>query len=78
MEIPGARQTADAAVNADSSVVMNKVIVDALSIAVGNKASTTTISFAGKGGADVMRALQELRQKGFKVTTSGTNFVVSW
>ncbi len=79
MNIPESRVASDQAVSiADTGVVFNKVIVDAISTSIGTGRKTATVSFSGKSGADVMRTLQELKQKGYRVTQSDTNWTVTW
>ncbi len=81
MSIPTARETQDAiaAGNAnDTSVAFEKTVADAVTTAIGNKATSATVSFSGKSGADVMGILQELRRKGHKVAQSGTNWTITW
>lgn len=79
--IPDARTTQDAiqAGNAgDTNVGFSKLVADAINTAIGNKATTATLSFSGKAGADVMQALQELRRKGFRVAQASTNWTITW
>lgn len=82
MVIPDARASADATnanIGGDTSVVLIKSAVDAISTAVGNKTNTATITISGKSGSDIMVVLQQLKQKGYKVTNnSGSTLSVSW
>jgi peptidoglycan hydrolase-like protein with peptidoglycan-binding domain len=80
MNIPDARSTQDAlSANLKNStdVALTKVVVDAISTAVGAKANSATFSTLNKSGEDVMRVVQDLRRKGYKVDRSGTNITVS-
>lgn len=79
MNIPDARLASDqVSAGRETGLAFNKVLIDAISTSIGAQSNTATVSFSGKAGADVMRTLQELKQKGYRVTQSGTNMTVTW
>lgn len=81
MNIQDARSTQDAVAAGragDTMVPFQKVISDAIATSIGNKTNSATISFSGKAGADVMRSLQALKEKGYKVAQSGTDWTITW
>jgi predicted membrane GTPase involved in stress response len=78
MNIPDARQVSDNISAGDTSAALTRSMVDSLSTAVGNKASSMTFSVSGKTAADVMAVISEMRRKGYKITGSGTTLTISW
>lgn len=81
MNIPDARTAQDsvtAGKAGDTMVAFQKVVSDAIITSIGNKTNSATISTRNKSGRDVMRALQDLKTKGFTVSPSGTDWTVTW
>ncbi len=79
MNIIDARAAADASTSSSSTTTaFEKVVSDAIWVSIGSGLKTSTISISGKVGSDVMSVLQELRQKGYRVASSGTSWVVTW
>lgn len=81
MNIPHARTTQDniAAGNAgETMVAFEKIVSDAINTAIGNKATSATVTITSKGAKDVMRLLGELRSQGYKVANDGTTWTITW
>jgi hypothetical protein len=81
MILPSARETADLVASAlagNTAALLEVVMLTGLMSGVGSTAGSGSFSVSGYGGKDVLKLIQDLRNKGYYVTQSSTTVTIYW